>query len=480
MNVEARPQHSETQTARDILAIFFLKKRIFLLTFFSVVVAALLVSFLFPPIYKTSGKFLVKPQIQTPVLFDADAARTVSMENRVDVQVINTIVQLIKMPVVAGRVVDRLGLAESDTPKARKKAVDALLGSIDAKPLSLANIIDITIKNHDPREAVRLLNAYMDEFINYHISINQSLKGRLAFFEQQEKLYQRRYKLLNRKLAEASRMLHIIDPQLQTDKDLHVLRELELRLSERLAKLKALQTHLKLLKHAKRQLERTGRMSGVSTELLTEFPALVEMQKSIAQMVINIQRAKNDFRPNSKPVQDAIRQYRNMVNQIHIQIGAIIEAATNMVAARQQAVDELRKRIDQARKRATRLRTNTIALQRLELEVKLAKENYKLYADKREKARINLEKNKARFANIKIAERPLLPTSPWFPQKKKLLLLAIAVGLILATGMAISAYAMDPRVWTPHDLTSRTDLRFLGSLSHLSSEAAFGGGSSDG
>ncbi len=463
----AQPRHADTQTARDILSIFFLKKQVFVLTFFSVILAALAVSLLSPPIYKTSAKLLVKPQIESPILFDADAARLVGMENRVDVQFLNTIVQLLKMPSVAERVVDKLRLAKDDTQEARQAAANNLLDSIEAEPLSMANIIEITIKGDNPSHVVDILNTYIDEFIAYHISINQSLKGRLDFFNTQTQRFKQRYKALNRKFAEASRKLQVIDPQLQADKELRILRELEIRRSELTAKLKALHTRVRQLEGALQQLRETGQLSGVSTDLLTAFPALVEMQKSITQMLINIQRARNDFRPDSKPVRDAETQYQNMRRQINLQMGSIIEAARDLAVSREKEISELTQRINEVKQRAAKLRTNTIALQRLQLEVRLAKENYELYASKREKARINLEKNKARFANIKVADRPHQPTAPWFPQKGKLMALAVAVGLFLAIGMAVAAYAMDPHVWTPHDLIARTDMRFLGSLDHL-------------
>ncbi len=461
-------RHADTQTARDIVSIFFLKKRVFVLTFLSVVLAALAVSLLAPPIYKTSAKLLVMPQIETPVLFDADAARVVGMDNRVDVQVLNTIVQLLKTPAVAERVVDKLRLAEDDTQKAYQAAVGRLLGSIDAEPMSLANIIEVRIKGSAPDTVVDLLNTYLDEFIDYHISVNQSLRGQLDFFDEQMRHFKKRYKILNRKLAEASRKLQVVDPPRQANEVLNVLQELEVQRNVLIAKLKALHTRMRQLEGARRQLRETGQLSGVSTDLLTAFPALEEMQRSITQMLINIQRARNDFRPNSKPVRDAETQYRNMRRQINLQMGSIIEATRDLAASREKEIAELGQRIEEVKRRATKQRTNTIALQRLQLEVRLAKENYELYASRREKARINLEKNKARFANIKVVDRPQPPTAPWFPKKRQLMALAVAVGLILAVGMTLTAYGMDPRVWTPHDLIARTDVRFLGSLTHLS------------
>jgi uncharacterized protein involved in exopolysaccharide biosynthesis len=462
--------HAENQTTRDIVSIFFFKKHVFLFTFFSLVIAALLVSFLFPPIYQTSGKLLVKPQIETPMLFDAESTK-VSMENRVDPQVLNTILHLITMDTVAKQVVLKHHLADPEDPKAMQKAVESLIGSLKAEPLATSNVIEISMKGGDPDEVAALLNTYIDEFINYHIQMNQSIHGRLEFFDQQTKTFQDRYAELTSQLAQESQKLQVLNPELQTDNELKLIKDLELLYTEKVGRIKALQERLHMLEKVHKDLLDEGHMASLTEDLAASYPALVEMQRSLAQMIINIQRARNDFRASSKPVRDAETQYANMKQQIHRQIGLIIRNTRDLITSRTLEAQELAKRVRVAQQQVTTLKGNTIAIEQLQLEQKLAQDNYTLYGAKREEARINLEKNRALFANISIASRPSKPLYPWFPQKRKLLLIAIIVAFVLGLGAAVTAYALDHKIRTPHDIIARTELRFLGSLDYLGSKA---------
>lgn len=462
--------HAEHQTTRDIVSIFFFKKQVFLFTFFSLVITALLVSFLFPPIYKSTGMLLVKPQIETPILFDAESTK-VAMENRVEPQVLNTILHLMMMDAIAEKVIVKHNLADPDDPEAMQKKIESLVGSLKAEPLAMSNVIEITMKGGDPDTVTTLLNDYIDEFIAYHIQMNQSFQGRLEFFDQQTRKFQDRYEELTGQLAKESQNLQVLNPELQTDNELKLIKDLELLYTENVGRIKAMQERLHLLEKVHKELLSEGHLAGLTQDLAASYPAMVEMQKSLAQLIINIQRARNDFRPGSKPVRDAETQYANMKRQIHGQIGLIIENTRDLINSRTLETQELAQRVKQAQQQVTVLKGNSIAIERLQLEQKLAQDNYKLYGAKREEARINLEKNRARFANISIASRPTKPIYPWFPQKRKLLLIAIVVAFILALGASVTAYALDHKIRTPHDIISRTQLRFLGSLDYLGNKA---------
>jgi uncharacterized protein involved in exopolysaccharide biosynthesis len=184
----------------------------------------------------------------------------------------------------------------------------------------------------------------------------------------------------------------------------------------------------------------------------------------LAQLVINRQRAKSDYVAGSKQVQDADAQYFNMKMQIKQQLEAIIDDLQHQNASTQKAIDETDRRIAEIKKASINLSGSAVEMERLALEQKLVRDNYSLYSAKREEARINEEKDKRLFANVTIASHPQVPVTPWFPQRGRIMMLSIPLALMLALAFSASSYAMEQRLWTPTDISMRTNLRYLGSL----------------
>jgi len=217
--------------------------------------------------------------------------------------------------------------------------------------------------------------------------------------------------------------------------------------------------------------ERALARAGLPAEAMMTYPALVEMEKSLAQLQINRQRASNDFHANAKPVLDADQQIGNMRLQVRRSMEQIISDLETQVAALRRSIEEADRKIAEAQHNGQSLLGNSLELERLTMEHKLIKDNYMLYSTKKEEARINEEKDRANFANVTVANRPVTPTSPWFPQPTKIIMLAIPLGLMLAFAFSAIAYALEQRLWTPTDISLHSRLRVLGTFDEIASPA---------
>ncbi|MDP4985714.1 GumC family protein [Pseudoalteromonas tunicata] len=461
------PKQEQNQTIRDIVGIFFIKKTLFLGSFFAVVFAALAVVLLYPPIYEVNAKLVIKPQIETPVVFDKDVSR-VNYENRVDTQMINTVIELLKSEPVMTEVVMSHHLAPSNDEFEIQKAILKLSAGFKAEPLSLSNIIQLKLRGGDPQAIVEQLNSIIDTYISYHINVNQTSKSSLDFFDKQTDTFQTRFTELTNNLANESQRVNVASPALQKENILQLIRDLEYRKTEVAMDTSSLNERLLLITKIKKNIKGDDKWVGLPRDILDSFPALIEMSKSLAQLIINKQRAMSDYLPDSKAVTDAESQYRNMHKQIHIQMKQIIDELETKVKSRQSELKEIEIKIAEAQQDLGLLTASSINLERLQLEHDLAKNNYTLYSTKREEARINLEKDQALFANVSIATRPVKPLVPWFPQKTKIMLMAIILAFFLAMGLCIAAYSLDQRVVMPNDIISKTKIRYLGSLDDTS------------
>ena len=455
------PAPPPTQTARDILSIFFYKKRVFVATFLGVLLVTLAVALLSPPRYETSADLLIKPAMVKPFAFSAEGAFFTA---DVTLKDLNTVIFLLQSSEHLAQVVAKLGLANRDDPKAMQNAVTALKSQLKAEPLTESNVVRVTLKGGNPQEITKILTALTQNFVDYYIEINR-ISGGIEFFRNQAEYLQRRLAQLNRELEQISAQTKVVDPAVQRQTLLQLLRDLEPERMKLLSLLEQLRAKTNAFSEALKRFESPGSKNGLvglPKTAVYEYPALIEMEKSLAQLTINLQRARNDYQPGSKPVQDAETQYANMRQQIRQYLRQIIEDLRVEERSSAAALAALEQRIADLNQRAVQLTGRSLSYEQLQLERELTQKQYGLYVDKQEEARIRQAKDDARFANVTIAAHPQPPSAPTFPRPGPMLALALLVGLIVAAGMAAAAYLAEQRIYTPSDAAAIVPL--LGTL----------------
>jgi len=453
-------------TLRDVLSIFFFYKRTFILTFLGVVLGALMLALLSSPSYETTARLVVKPSFDKPAIFQADTSR-LSTSDRVDPQAMNTVVHLLTSTDVVRRVVEKHGLADPNDETEMLEAIMLVQDALTVEPLSMSNIIEVSLKGGDPHDVVEMLNSLLDSYIDYHIQVNQSLEGRLQFFDQQSKVFKSKYAQLGQELGDAHRRLNLVNPDIQGDNQLRLVRDMEVRRAELISLLSKLEQRQEYLNHATKNAEIEDGLAGLPSELRSVYPALIEMERSLAQLIINVQRARSDFLPGTKPTADAEKQYRNMHKKILDYLVSAVESIDLDMRSAQLELRQLTENIRQTNEGLGELSADALLLERINFEYRMAEENYSLYEKKREEARINQEKDRSNFANVSVASRPVAPLYPWFPQKGLIMLSAIVLGFLLATAVSAIRYFMDQTIRTPADILLRSRIRLLGTLDTL-------------
>ncbi|MEI7431373.1 MAG: Wzz/FepE/Etk N-terminal domain-containing protein [Betaproteobacteria bacterium] len=460
----ANRQKEYNQTARDIVSVFFVKKSVFVLVFFGVIISALALSLLSPPIYEASVQLIVKPSISKPVIFDQQESRTEYSNAQVPEQALNTVIFLLTAPDVLKEVVIKHKLTSSEDEKDILDAVDALRGHIKAEPQTMSNVIRVSLRGRDPQTVADQLDTLIDSYIRYYIRVNQSTEGRLKFFDEQTEYFRVRYDQLTKQLGATGKQMEVIDPGSQKTSSQDMIRDMEGSRTQLDQQYENLRSKIESFESTLNRFKHDGRLPGLPADVVATYPALVEMERSLAQLSINRQRAQSDYMPSSKQVQDAVSQVTNMQNLIRNNMEQIITDIKGQMASNRRSIQELQTRIDEVRRKSVNMAADLLELDRMALEHKLVKDNYALYSAKREEARINDEKDKARFANVTMANRPSVPSSAAFPRPGLIMMLAIPLGFVLALAMSAVSYAMEQRLWTPTDLALHTNLKLLGAF----------------
>jgi uncharacterized protein involved in exopolysaccharide biosynthesis len=450
------------QTARDIVSIVFYAKRVFVLTFLAVVVGTLAIIVLAPSLYKTSVELVVTPSHLKPLLVDAEAERF-SIVSQIDVKDVNTVVFLIKSPQVLREVVIRSGLAKASDEQGVRKAIADLEKHLKTEPMTDSRIVRVTMQGDNPQGIVAQLNQLVDIYLDFHTRLEQ-VPGREAFFEGESNRARRQYEELSQFAGERMRELRIADPVAQKTNGLDIVRDLEMRKNGLHVDRLAVRAKLNSLGQALQRLQAEGQLVGLPKDVLFEYTALVEMERALAQLVINVRRARNDYLPSSKPVQDAEAQYANMREQIHRYLRQIVADLATQEGSLSQSIADLEAQIVRTHNDVVTTASNGLELDRLMVELGMAKEQYVLYGKKKDEARIRAAKEMSRFINVSVAARPEVPHKPFFPDPMLMVPLSVVIGLMLALAASVLSYFSAQRIRTPTDIRLRTPLTVLGTM----------------
>ena len=188
--------------------------------------------------------------------------------------------------------------------------------------------------------------------------------------------------------------------------------------------------------------------------------------------------------PNVQAVQAQLREAKSiMSNQIpekvvkrkgvnaNMQAFKLNMMNTDVEAAAVAAAREmLSRKLDEARGEMLKLNEHEIKLLELERIVQVAERNYRVYAEKMEEARINLELDEKQISNVKIVQEGSLQLKHVSPKKGIILLMSMFFG---ATGGCMLAFAIDRFSGTLHaseDIVSVLKLDLLATVPTLPSE----------
>jgi uncharacterized protein involved in exopolysaccharide biosynthesis len=104
------------------------------------------------------------------------------------------------------------------------------------------------------------------------------------------------------------------------------------------------------------------------------------------------------------------------------------------------------------REKARRLNRVETAQQDLVLDAKLAEQNYMVYFQKQEEARISNALDRQRIVNVVIAEAATVPFLPSGPSNFLILLLGGLLATLVSVGLAFVSDYWDPSFRTPHEV----------------------------
>lgn len=307
-----------------------------------------------------------------------------------------------------------------------QRAVKRLANRLRVESIKKTNLIAISYDASEPQLAARVLQSLSKIYLQKHVEVHRPA-GQLRFFDQQAAESRERLEDTKRKLLVFTKTHGLVQAAQQRDLMLRQLDDVE-------TNYRRTQVEISETEHRVRRLnsELAELQPRTTTQVRTaDNPELLRALKaSLLDLKLKKIQLLTKFEPTHRLVQEVEQQISQAQSAIAAEASAPLRDETTdknspfewALAEKEKAsVDAeglaARKFITGAqvveyRSRAQRLAEDAITQDDLMSSEKAAEENYLLYVNKREEARMGDALDEGGIVNVAIAEEPVAPALP--------------------------------------------------------------------
>jgi uncharacterized protein involved in exopolysaccharide biosynthesis/Mrp family chromosome partitioning ATPase len=467
-DVRAEQSHSGFSVADVIFALYKHKKKILLCAALGLIAAAA-VALLYPPVYESQAKLLVRYVVERSTVDALDSATGSSSLHSSD-NVLGSEIEILTSWDLAVQVADVIGpkrlLPKAIGTPSKEAAAHTIASGLDVKTNKGSNILFVSYKNADPELATLILNELVNRYFNKHLEVHRSA-GAFDFVTQQTDQVRARLNQTEDALKEIKEKAGIFS----LDSTISALSSEAVRIEE--------QEHTAEEELAEQQA-RVRQMGGVVPQLVdpktgkadgnaanesasgdnskSQTPTeVIEQYQSLLSRLPQLRQAKQELLTKYTPENQAVKTNQAEINEVEGQRRSLerkypdLPAIAGPVSSKGQQLDlaseSARLAGLQAKKAAltTRLRDLQVRMQQvaqlspqiagLERQKQLQETNYRYFEGTLEKARIDEALDPSKIPNISAVQRPTQPMMVTTPRNKIVMMLSaggLGLGIVLA------------------------------------------------
>jgi uncharacterized protein involved in exopolysaccharide biosynthesis len=474
-------------TLRDLFAIIFRHRRLMALSFFGILLGAILAGVLQPNRYEAGMKILVKRERVDPVVTSEASAQS-QFALGVTEEELNSEVELLKSRDMLEQVVLACALQQQSRSEMSRvlgvtsgnlvarapeedvqiaSAVGTLEKKLSVEVVKKTNLIAVKYESPDPELAARVLTALTNFYLEKHLAVHRP-PGAFDFFQQETQQYRKGLADAEARLVDFTHGGAVVSAKLEKELALQKLGEFDGALK---------QTHAAIVETQQRIRVLQEQAATTPTRLVTQVrradDAILLSQLRSSLLTLELKRTEllGKFEPSYRPVQEVeaqIVQTRATLavaekSQLHDEttdrdptyewVREELAKAKADLASLQARAEVTSLTVRSYRENARSLEQNEVVQDDLIRTVKATEENYLLYLRKEEEARISDALDRRRIINVAVAEAATVPSLPSNHRS-----LTVLVGLLLATltsvALAFGSELLDPTFRTPDEVSS--------------------------
>ena len=417
-DIQRQPHEDSGVRLSDILFALFKRKWTVLFCAILGVIAAAAAHFLWPPMYESRAKLLVRYVVERSGVDPVEAEKAVGASSDEGERVIGAEIEILTSWDLAVQVADAIGLKRLGASSTDAAAMSILSG-LKVISNKASNIIFVSYKNHDPETATAVLQELLGRYFVKHWEVHRSA-GAFDFVTQQSDQVRTRLK--------------------RTEDALRTLKE---------------KTGIASLKEGREAL--TAEASKTREALNVAQAELAEKQVLVRQPGDRVKRWKASEQTEKNPTSGKVR-----------------------VAGAEAKVDSLKSRLQDIEQRFRQLSEVAPQIEDLERKREMDEANYKYFAASLEKARVDEALDPSKMPNISAVQRPspaILDTK----LRDKITLGLAGGGLALGIALVLlRELVLNQTVGRPLELETRLHIPLMLSIPYTNSRNGHSAPSSNG
>ena len=423
----------------------------------------LFVAFLRTPEYRAAVMLQIDPP--TPTFMSVTDALMGTGAYWQNVDFYNTQFKVLKSKGLGEKVVKHLKLDDQPPFKDNPEAGSLFMSHVGVEPFPETRLVTVSVTHTNPKEAALWVNALADVYIE------SSLEGRVETARKAYEWLQERLTATQASMREAQDKLF----KSYEGQDLFVPEGSVSAVSTSIAKLNedyiSARTRRIAIEAAVQQV-RDMRAAGQSLDTIPQVAAdsvILGLNTQIAGLNVDLSRLLEKFKTAHPEVQKVEAQLAEIRKSRAARAEGIVGGLQAEYIQLQKRESELKSAIDGQKSLATTQSRKASELEALKKEAESSKSLYDVLLQKLNESDIAAS---IRSNNVSIVEKASPPASPIRPDKKRIALLGMLLGLALGVGLVLARDYLDNTLRDPEEVERYLHLDLLAAVPRYETDNA--------
>ncbi len=446
-----------TRPLRTILSIIFKRKYIILSVFIGVIVTVTVGTWLSHPIYRAEAKVLVERELDSEksLLFRMNLNFMYEKHDWLKSEI-----EIIKSIPVALRIIDQLGLQQTEfkgmTSEQRNQMLGAFQSRLKVENAKDSNVLSISYESTDASRAAAVANHVVNAYVEYRSQLF-SESAQYQFFSEQIRVAEEKLRELEERQAQFKQAQELLSPAAQTEILLAKIADYEKALTQVRTQRIGKEAMLKVIKSQWMTGDKINIPATESANSLSREKHIARLRGELLDLELRRDQLLQKFTPEYEEVVNLEQAIASTRKRIEQEVDEIIQLEETSIRALQAEEAALQSAIDDLNQQIKALAQKDYELTLLSRGIEDNREVYSMLLKQREEARISQAKLE-RGVKIKVISPALVPVRPIKPNKLLNLLLGILLGLVSGLGLAFLVEYFDHTVNSPDELEQRLGL----------------------
>jgi succinoglycan biosynthesis transport protein ExoP len=337
----------------------------------------------------------------------------------------------------------------------------AVLDGLGIVPVPETRIVQVSYTSSRPVLAADIVNTLVEEFVRYSVETRYEATKQTSEF-------------LSETVAELREDLKRKEEDLQKygeEKKLLFLNDKESTVVNKFSDVNAAFTEAQIDRFKKEALFRELRDLNINA--LPESvnnPVIQALKAAYSQAQSDYEEKAKFYRPDYPEMVKLRARLDSTKNALQEEIRKAVGAAEADYRAALNREKSLQTLLESQRTDVVRMNNNAILYRSLQIEVDNMRSLLSTLVSKQNEIQVSSQLGGLRTSNIKIVDKALVPGSPFTPNTRRNLMMALFLGLFGGLGLIFLVEYLDNTVKGPEDVEKLTGLPSLGIIPYLTAD----------